>query len=109
MPYNKSILLLTTITGGIAQIICRNCDQKTMDPKSKRYALVKFIANNGVIIGLGVGTGSFLIKEGMISFQTLPASPKVSPSRSFWKHATSPKAIASFVGGAVLGIINVLR
>ncbi len=109
MPYNKSILLLTTITGGIAQIICRNCDQKTMDPKSKRYAFVKFMATNGLLGGLVVGTGTVLVKEGIISFQTLPASPKVSPSRSFWKHATSPKAIASFVGGAVLGIINVLR
>ena len=107
MIYRYSIILITTtVTGGVIQVICKNYDDIPTKNR-KMNALIKFLAKKGLLFGFGVGGTVILIREGIVIFQTLSAKPKVPPverPKSFREIATSPRSLGAGILGLIIGI-----
>lgn len=119
MSYNYYVLATTTIVGGVLQLTFRRYEKfspelETQGKKSKRKAISKFLAKNGLIAGVGLGVTTLFFKEGFIFFKGKLFSGNsevivVSKSKSFRQLATSKDAILSLISGAFVGSIWVFR
>ena len=119
MFYNYYILATTTIIGGILQITFRRYEKSHPDvpnqvKKSKKRAVSKFIAKNGLVTGIGLGVTTIFFKEGFIllSGRLSSSNSKVivtSKPKSIGQLATSKTAIGSFISGAVVSSIWIFR
>ncbi len=117
MPYNSYILITTTVIGGVMQFTFRRYEKfhPEVETQGKKGAISKFIAENGLVTGIGVGLTTIVFKEGFILlkgrlFSTnskviLPSKPK----KSIGRIARSKDAILSFLSGAIVGSIWVFR
>ena len=70
MSCNYYILATTTIVGGVLQLTFRRYEKchPEVDPqgkRSKRRAISKFLAKNGLVTGIGVGLSPIFFKEGI--------------------------------------------
>ena len=74
MSYNYYVLATTTIVGGVLQLTFRRYEKfspklETQGKKSKRKAISKFLAKNGLIAGVGIGVTTIFFKEGLNKIQ----------------------------------------
>lgn len=120
MSYNCYILTTTTIVGGILQVTFRRYENSHPEVpnqvrKSKIKAISKFLAKNGLVMGIGVGVSTIVFKEGFILLKEKLSSTNSEvilaskPKKSIGRIARSKNAILSFISGAFVGYIWVFR
>jgi hypothetical protein len=117
MPSNYLIIATTTVVGGVSQIISRRYEEshpeiEIQGKKGKKRAIVKFLAKNGLVTGIGLGVTTIFFKEGIILLKGrlsfLNNNPEVittSKRKSLVQIARSKDAILSFISGGFIGYI----